>query len=118
MPWRRGLESQEEYSNALNDMLICMEMFFYAVVHHSVFSYREYETDDYLSQNLTFRESLSHLLSFRDVTDDVTDLAKHLTDKTIQGVTGGGSVGALGKISGTAKQPLLGSPSKDPGYNS
>jgi hypothetical protein len=117
-PWRKGLETQEKYSNALNDLLICVEMFLYSVVHHSVFSHREYETDDYLSQNLTFRESLSHLLSFRDVADDVNDGIKHLTAQTINTVKGGGGSSRAG--GGTSSQPLLAPPSprKDPGYGS
>lgn len=76
-PERAGhLASKDAYSTAINDLLICVEMFFAAVAHHYIFSFREFETEEFNAQKMTFRESISHLLTFRDVTEDVVGSLK------------------------------------------
>jgi hypothetical protein len=35
----------EDFSYALNDLLICVEMFIFALLHHFIFSYKEFASD-------------------------------------------------------------------------
>ena len=79
------LASKDAYSTAINDLLICVEMFLAAVAHHYIFSFREFETEEFLSQKMTFRESISHLFTFNDVTDDVVGSLKTATASAAQG---------------------------------
>ena len=58
-------------ATALQDFIICVEMFGYALVHHYVFSYREYMMEGQDTSDLTFKEALLHLFTVKDVADDV-----------------------------------------------
>eukprot|EP00056_Hartaetosiga_gracilis_P007562 m.109820 g.109820 ORF g.109820 m.109820 type:complete len:604 (+) comp12740_c0_seq2:13-1824(+) len=68
--------SSETVAAGLQDFLICIEMFIAAVVHRSVFSYKEHLPDDSTlvpAQNLSFGGALKQLLDVRDVAYTVLD---------------------------------------------
>eukprot|EP00055_Hartaetosiga_balthica_P017354 m.115825 g.115825 ORF g.115825 m.115825 type:complete len:568 (-) comp9295_c0_seq12:2801-4504(-) len=68
--------TSESVAAGIQDFLICIEMFIAALVHHSVFSYKEHMPDNpslARSQNLSFGGALRQLLDVRDVAYTVLD---------------------------------------------
>eukprot|EP00039_Didymoeca_costata_P030648 m.30717 g.30717 ORF g.30717 m.30717 type:complete len:391 (-) comp8232_c0_seq1:27-1199(-) len=76
LPRRSTYNTKGEIAAALQDFIICFEMFIYAIVHHYVFSYTEFYVDGKRPLKMSFREKLMHLFTFDDVTEDVIDSVK------------------------------------------
>jgi len=55
--------SAKVYAKGLQDFLICVEMFFFAVAHHYVFSYRDFETYRHSSGHSSFTTDRTNVSS-------------------------------------------------------
>lgn len=62
-----------DLSGRINDLMICVEMFFVTLVHHQVFSWREYlDLDDSANyQAMGFKKAFKNLFSINDVSSEV-----------------------------------------------
>lgn len=59
--------SAREQATGLQDFLICLEMAIAAIAHYYVFSYTEYQNDDYGTRS---KNAFWHVVDFRDVLSD------------------------------------------------
>ena len=66
---REHYNEPKEMATALQDLLICLEMFVAAVLHNQVFSYVEFSPDGEPTPGMTWKRALHEIFS---VTDAVT----------------------------------------------
>lgn len=59
---------QKEVANGLNNFIICIEMFILSIIHHFVFPYQEYVSNDSLDERkIDPRRALTAVKNFKDV---------------------------------------------------
>lgn len=91
-PHRKQYKTKGEIATALQDFLVCFEMFIAALVHNRVFSYREFVLDEEgEGRDVGCREALRQLFDVDDVQNDIV-----------------GTFKSVGNINAQPSTPLLG----------